>query len=350
MNKIIVYGNYMANFSGFGGQITKTRNVFNYLSERFGSKNVAQFNIENWKRRPLSTLYRFKKILKKYKKIVILPGDNNFKFLIRFLPHYIKKYKVEIYYSVVGGWLFDAIKNSKKKVLNLSLFRGVYVETLELKAKLESLGLTNIFYSPVFSLRRPISIEKFESIKSEHLSFSFCSFCRVTKEKGIIDAIEGVKLLNQRHPEFKTNIDIYGKIDPKFKSEFNQLLSKYEFVKYKGFIDDDKVIETLSKYRAMIFATYYLGEGFPATILEANMSGLPVVASDFRYNKELVLDNETGFIFRTHNVEELANKLYLLVSDNNVLNRLRIGALHLSRKYTADRALEKLCDDLTNDN
>jgi len=48
-------------------------------------------------------------------------------------------------------------------------------------------------------------------------------------------------------------------------------------------------------------------EGFPRVILEAMLMGKPVVASRIAGPAELIIDRETGFLFKTGNIEELAD-------------------------------------------
>lgn len=48
-------------------------------------------------------------------------------------------------------------------------------------------------------------------------------------------------------------------------------------------------------------------EGFPRVILEAMLMGKPVIASRIAGPAELVIDKETGFLFQTGNIEELAD-------------------------------------------
>lgn len=48
----------------------------------------------------------------------------------------------------------------------------------------------------------------------------YCTFSRVTKTKGILDAIKAIHLVNKRAGEKICTLDIYGPIDEAFKDEF----------------------------------------------------------------------------------------------------------------------------------
>jgi glycosyltransferase involved in cell wall biosynthesis len=54
-------------------------------------------------------------------------------------------------------------------------------------------------------------------------------------------------------------------------------------------------------------------EGMPRSIIEAMMSGLPVVATNIRGSREEVIENETGFLVPVNAVSHLSAALTKLV-------------------------------------
>ena len=64
-------------------------------------------------------------------------------------------------------------------------------------------------------------------------------------------------------------------------------------------------------------------EGLPMSVIEAMMTGLPVVATDTRGPREQVVDGETGFLVAPMTTEPLAEALSSLASD--ALLRARMG-------------------------
>ena len=57
----------------------------------------------------------------------------------------------------------------------------------------------------------------------------------------------------------------------------------------------------------------------PLKPLEAMAQGKPVLASDVGGHKELISDNETGFLFKAGDVEHLTERLLDLLADENKL-------------------------------
>jgi glycosyltransferase involved in cell wall biosynthesis len=70
-------------------------------------------------------------------------------------------------------------------------------------------------------------------------------------------------------------------------------------------------------------------EGMPRSIIEAMMTGLPVVATDIRGSREEVLDNDTGILVPVANPTALARALARLVEDAEL--RAAMGAAGRAR-------------------
>ena len=63
----------------------------------------------------------------------------------------------------------------------------------------------------------------------------------------------------------------------------------------------------------------------PLKPLEAMAQGKPVIASDVGGHKELITDNETGFLFKAGDSVELAKRLVELLTDKNKLNSVLLN-------------------------
>ncbi len=75
-------------------------------------------------------------------------------------------------------------------------------------------------------------------------------------------------------------IDIYGPIYNEYLTEFEEeCQNSSENLNYKGVLQPDEIYQVLSEYDLMLFPTQYYTEGFPGSILDAYISGLPVIAS-----------------------------------------------------------------------
>jgi glycosyltransferase involved in cell wall biosynthesis len=86
-------------------------------------------------------------------------------------------------------------------------------------------------------------------------------------------------------------------------------------------------------------------EGLPMSAIEAMLSGLPVVATDIRGNRELVVTGETGLLVPPMQVAPLAEALARLASDAPL--RRAMGAAGLARaldRFTEARVVARTLD------
>ena len=89
----------------------------------------------------------------------------------------------------------------------------------------------------------------------------------------------------------------------------------------------DDVPELLRAADIFVLPSYR--EGMPRSIIEAMMTGLPVVATDIRGSREEVCHGSTGFLVSVGAVEELREALSELIKDETL--RVSMGAAGLER-------------------
>lgn len=80
-----------------------------------------------------------------------------------------------------------------------------------------------------------------------------------------------------------------------------------------------------------IFTLPSFSEGMSVTLIEAMGAGIPIVATAVGGNPEVVQDQETGYLVESDNDEELAEKLMMLLHDEE--KRLKMGAAGQKRAY-----------------
>ena len=167
------------------------------------------------------------------------------------------------------------------------------------------------------------------------------------KEKRIEDAIHTVKDINNLLGFKAFVLYIYGQVWKSYEDRFNELIKQFDGeIRYCGSIDADKSVTVLKQYFALLFPTYYEGEGFAGTIIDAFSAGIPVIATDWKYNRELVHDN-VGFIFNTNtgNIGEMKDILLDLYKDPNKALIKKRECLKESSQYKAESVIH-LIDQL----
>ncbi len=94
-----------------------------------------------------------------------------------------------------------------------------------------------------------------------------------------------------------------------------------------------------------IFALPSHSEGLPMSVIEAMLTGLPVVATNVRGSREQVVEGETGFLVPAYESAPLAAALNRLTGDSAL--RARMGQAGLARareKYVEDVVISRTLD------
>lgn len=89
-------------------------------------------------------------------------------------------------------------------------------------------------------------------------------------------------------------------------------------------------------------------EGIPTAIMEAMASGLPVVASASGGIKELIQDNINGLLVQEKNVDQIIEKVSLLLKDEIVRKRLEQSALERVQSYDYKNLAKRYANILKN--
>lgn len=343
MKKILLIGNYGNSKTTFGGQFTKTKNVKNYLEGIFGNQ-VVSINLYRYKFRFPIIVMKLVIFLFQSKSVVIMPAKNGLRTLLPLTTLFKKVIKYELFYIVIGGWLPDYLNTNNLLRHKISDLNGIFVETLSMKNQLEDMKVKNVFYVPNFTFR--YNLFKEDSVKYNFDTIKMMTFSRVTKDKGITLAINAIKEYNLNN-SIKIYIDIYGFLDPEYENEFQTLLEKNrDYIKYMGPISSD-VIKTLSTYYAMVFPTFYEGEGFPGAVIESMIAGVPIIASNWKYNAEIIKNQYTGLIFDLNEEMGLYDCIKWSVENREVFLSFRRNCILEAEKFAPDNAMKLVVEMLS---
>jgi glycosyltransferase involved in cell wall biosynthesis len=86
------------------------------------------------------------------------------------------------------------------------------------------------------------------------------------------------------------------------------------------------VADQMRQADLLVFPSAPEGEGMPGVLIEAGLSGLPVVATAVPGVRSIVQDDETGLVVPTDDLEALVDATTLLVEDAGMRGRLGRGA------------------------
>ena len=102
--------------------------------------------------------------------------------------------------------------------------------------------------------------------------------------------------------------------------------------------------EEVPQYTAAsdLFVLPSLSEGFPVTVLEAMASGLPIVTTNVKGLPEIVKEGENGFLVEPRNPEQIAEKVLLLLGNDELRERISENNREKAKRYSWANVVERL--------
>lgn len=338
MYKIGVWGQFGNGGKIADGQAVRTTIITNELRRRYGDESVKSVNTNAWRKNPVRFLLSSISLLRKSEVFIIAPADNGFKVFVPILDFFNRLFRRKILYVVVGGFLPGLLRAKPRYIKMVNRFSGLFVQTENIRKDLEEIGVKKLH---ILSNPKRLNTLKEEDVKVvEDDKIKVCVFSRIYTDKGVEDAIEAVKLTNKSLGGNYITMDMYGLVPAFYKERLQEILDQNKgLVQYNGIIDYDKTVKTLSNYFVMLFPTYYHGEGFPGNVIDAYNSALPIIATDWLYNSDVVLDNKTGLLVSIKNPQALSEAILTLYHDRKLRHTLAINSLREAPKYAPDKVL-----------
>lgn len=261
-------------------------------------------------------LYSLYMQLRSIKPDVVIVNNRKSLFLISILK-YKMDFKVLMYYrgeaipeqlpssfsKIVGNNSDAIITHSKRAYINLKIV---------LPEKKHKIYLT----------QNCIDIREIEKVKinidfpvSERFTLLLAAG-RPVKEKGHDVAIRALALLKEKG--MKVNLIIPGSIPVGHLDDYyiylKKLINDYSLddqIKFIGWRDN--LVGDLVQCNAIVLPSHT--EGFPRSIVEAMLLGIPVCATPVGGIPEAIIHNKTGMLFDIDDVEGLSKCIYSLVHD-----------------------------------
>lgn len=341
-NKILVLGYFGYNTNQFDGQTIKTRNVYELLK-----RNVTYHELEFFDTQEIH--FNKRKILEmiidicRCKYLFYIPAQNNLKYAFPLIFILSKLRNLSIYYILVGGWLADWLKNKPLHVFLLKQITRIYSETQLLRDRLNNeFAFSNVMLFPNFRITDFVP-EFRPSMPLESLKIVFMS--RINRMKGYDTIFHLAEVIANN--KMNIIIDFFGPIFVNDQNDFEKKINQYDFVNYKGEIEPDKIYNTLSAYDILLLPTKYFTEGFPGAVLDAYISGIPVIVTKWLHAYEFVDDGVSGYIVPFENgSSSLVERIVVLYHNRNILYNLKQGAYEKSKQFTEEKVWNILKNDL----
>lgn len=284
-----------------------------------------------WRSRPWILLKLLLLFLHSKTKVVISANSDSANTFIKLLK--IIPFSHETFYWVVGGSLHKMIEEGRFNAETYKWLKGIFVQGQSMVDSLQKQGLSNAIYVANSKIIRHYG--NAEKVDDGKMHFVFLS--RVEEYKGCSDIMASVDALNAKGLEDKFDVTFYGREseDEEYAIRFREMVEQRNNVSYKGVLNlrDARNYDELSSYDVMLFPTYWYGEGFPGIVIDAYISSLPLIASDWNLNKDVIIDGVTGWIIATHDIEALTERMQYAMNHKDEVRILSQNCKNAAAQY-----------------
>ena len=339
--RILVLGYFANTTKRLDGQIAKTKEIYNLISIHNKDKwQLDCFDTELFKYKKWAVIILFLKLLL-CDRLIYLPGQNNLRKFGKLLYYYQRLRNFSVIYIGIGGWLVDFLVQNPSYVKIFRRYTSIMVENSSVVENLKSVyNFTNAICVPNFRIHNYIP----QLNNSNARKFRIVFMSRIMRDKGIDTVFAIIENLKEYGFLEKVELMFYGPLSKKKEEQlyFEENLAKYNNVQYGGVLQMNDIYITLNKYDVMLFPSRYEGEGFPGAILDAFISGIPVIASNWKYNSSIIQSGYNGIICSHNDIQEYIDALKILMLDKEILLKMKVNAYESSQKYSSDEVWKEL--------
>lgn len=347
INKIGIIGRTAYGTDLCDGQTVKTRVLAEELQRKYPTAKMYFVDTYNYKKHPIRLLFNLLKCLKNSQAVFILLSRNGMRVIfpiVNFLNFFFRK---PIIHDCIGGSLDELCKKYSGIKKQIKRFTLNWVESEKLTERLKALGVGNVEYLPNF--KRLEQLDEADLSVYKQKQFKFCTFSRVNEAKGIGRAAEAVIKINKEEKQNIACLDVYGPIEENYDVKLNEYIKESNgAIAYKGVADYSESVRILKEYYALLFPTTHFGEGFPGTIIDAFSAGVPVIATDWNLNSEIIKHKFTGFLYDWKNEEALEMWMRYIIENPEKQYEMQKNCIKEAKKYSPDVVMQvidkKLCE------
>ena len=337
---------------GVSGYYKHLKDKFNVPVQHFiiGSRPEEKGFIRRTSRM-LHDYHRFIKCLKKEDVTIVqlspsLDPKSMFRDTIFVLLTRIYKKKAVVFFF---GWQ----KSFEAKIdkFYAGLFRLFYkrintfiVQATEFRTKLKTWGFDQPVYIEAAVINddtiNGFDINKAITERQSAGRYRILFLARITKGKGIYEAIEAFSLLQNKYPDLELIVAGDGEELGDVK-RFVRMRNRHN-INFTGYVNGDEKRRLFESSHIYCFPTHH-GEGMPGSVAEAMAFGLPVVTRPVGGISDFFKDGQHGFISTSSDPAVFANFIERLILDKELYRKISLhNYQHAQSNFLASRAVARL--------
>ncbi len=164
---------------------------------------------------------------------------------------------------------------------------------------------------------------------------------RLTKPKGVLDAILAFKRINQAHP--KSNLIIIGKGKNKFTRDLKKLVGKLKLhssVSFVGFASQKRKVELLKTAKIILIPSSR--EGWNLVPIEANSFGCIPIGYNVPGLRDSIKNKKTGILTKINNPQNLAIAAISILNNPKQYQLLQNEGLLWAKNFSWDKTYQSV--------
>ena len=203
-------------------------------------------------------------------------------------------------------------------------------------------GINTNYFNPQKVL--PIKLDKFcKQNNIDRNKFIILLPGRLTYWKGQKIFIEAIRLLYEKNdiPPFEAIILGSDQGRNVYKKQLIDLVQQHRLNKIIKFIEHCEEMPVAYAISNLVCSCSYEPEAFGRVCVEAQSMQIPIIASDIGGSKETIINNESGYLYKNKDPNDLANLMTAIIQKNyNSLKSFGIqGRQNVVKKFD----VEKMC-------
>jgi N-acetyl-alpha-D-glucosaminyl L-malate synthase BshA len=163
---------------------------------------------------------------------------------------------------------------------------------------------------------------------------------RLEPVKGVRYLVQAVRILINRGFRNMKLLIVGDGSEKRYLEELVKKLGLEDYIVFVGRAPHDKIPEYMASADLLVLPS--LSEGFPNTIIEAMAMGLPVIASRVGGLPWIIKDGENGFLVEPRNPRDIAEKIILLLTNDDLRVYMSRRNIEKAREYDWENIIKRL--------
>lgn len=337
MKKLIFVGGIGKPNQFVGGELTKNKNILEALrrcDRKVYVMDTNDCNIYPWRLMKLPILM----LLHPRSPLLVSTSLGNAYPLFKLLT--FLKTKRTVSYIGTGGAFSQWLLKGRFLPKYLTFLKIIAVQGKKMQEELNQAGLTR--NCMLINNKMIVHIPDLHITRKSSSQTNFVFLSRVHPDKGVDLILNSCERLNALGLKKRFCVTFYGKLaNPEYEQVFRNRIDRIENVQYNGILNlrTSEGYDKLSQYDVMLFPSFWKGEGFPGIVIDALIAGLPIIISDWNFNKDCIVENKTGFIIKSQDEDALFNQMKDAIENKAKYSQLSKYCQEEAHKYDTKSVL-----------